>query len=93
MSQGFLADMYKSNPALEARVRAIGAAVNNEPVRMETCFRVLHLSRPADSPHGETLVFTKADSAALLKALIMPPAEGVPKLSDIASCDAKVVHA
>ena len=37
------------------------------------------------------MVFTKADSAALLKALIMPPAEGVPKLSDIASCDAKVV--
>jgi hypothetical protein len=59
---------------------------------MATCFRVLHLSRPAEAPRGETLVFAKEDSAALLKAVVSPPIEGAPKLDDIASCDVRVVH-
>ena len=37
------------------------------------------------------MVFAKEDSAALLKALILPPAEGVPTIDDIASCDARAV--
>ena len=88
---GFLADMLNQNPAIAAQLAAGQAEVEKQPVRMATCFRVLHLSRPVDAPRGETLVFTKEDSAALLRALVSPPVEGAPKLNDIASCDAKVV--
>ncbi len=88
---GFLANILKENPAIAAHLGAGKAESAKRPVRMATCFRVLHLSRPAEVPRGETLVFTKEDSAALLKALILPPAEGAPTLDDIASCDAKVV--
>ena len=87
----FLDLMRKESPAIAERLGAGKAEAPKRPVRMATCFRVLHLSRPADAPHGETLVFTKEDSAALLKALVSPPAEGAPTLDDIASCDAKVV--
>jgi hypothetical protein len=88
---GFIADMYESNPALEARVRALGAEVNNEPVRKATCFRALQLCRPEDAPRGETLVFSDEDTSALLEMLIWTPIEGAPALIDIASCDARVV--
>jgi hypothetical protein len=88
---GFIADMYESNPALEARVRALEAEVNNEPVRKATCFRALQLCRPEDAPRGETLVFSDEDTSALLEALIWTPVEGAPALIDIASCDARVV--
>jgi len=88
---GFLANILKENPAIAAHLGAGKAESAKRPVRMATCFRVLHLSRPAEVPRGETLVFTKEDSAALLKALILPPAEGAPTLDDTASCDAKVV--
>jgi hypothetical protein len=51
----------------------------------------LHLTRPAEAPRGETLVFTCVDSTALLKALIGQPPKGGPNLGDIASCDARVL--
>ena len=88
---GFLADILANNPSIAAQLAASKAEVNVRPVRMATCFRTLHLSRPAEAPRGETLVFTSADSAALLKALIGQPPEGGPNLGDIASCDAKVL--
>jgi hypothetical protein len=87
----FLDLMRKESPVIAECLGAGKAEAPKRPVRMATCFRVLHLSRPADAPHGETLVFTKEDSVALLKALVSPPAEGAPTLDDIASCDAKVV--
>ena len=89
---GFLADMLRENPDIARAVAVNNAQMRKEPpVRMATCFRVLHLSRPADAPRGETLVFTKEDSAALLKVLVQPPVEGAPTIKDIASCDARVV--
>ena len=87
----FLDLMRQQSPALAAHLGAAKAEAPKRPVRMATCFRLLHLSRPADAPRGETLVFTKEDSTALLKALVSPPAEGAPTLDDIASCDVKVV--
>jgi hypothetical protein len=80
-----------NNPSIAAQLAVGVPEVNPQPVRMATCFRTLHLCRPAGVPRGETLVFAKEDSTALLKALILPPAEGVPTLDDIASCDARVV--
>ena len=94
MSRGFLDDILSENPGLAglaAHLRAGEPEVNVRPIRMATCFRTLHLSRPDDAPRGETIVFTEADSTALLKALIGQPSEGEPNLDDIASCDAKVL--
>jgi len=92
MSQGFLADILSSRPDIAAHLGAADPEAKTKPVRMATCFWVLHLSRPADAPRGETLVFTKEDSAALLKLLTSPPVVGAQSLDDIASCDAKVVQ-
>jgi len=88
---GFLADILAENPGIAAQLAADVPEVNVRPVRMATCFRTLRLSRPAEAPRGETLVFTSVDSTALLKALIGQPPEGGPNLSDIASCDVKVL--
>ena len=88
---GFLADILAHNPGMAAQLAADVPEVNVRPVRMATCFRTLHLSRPAEAPRGETLVFTSADSTALLKALIGHPSEGAPNLGDIALCDARVL--
>ena len=73
MSQGFLADILSSRPDIAAHLGAADPEAKTKPVRMATCFRVLHLSRPAEAPRGETLVFTKEDSAAMLKLLTSPP--------------------
>ena len=89
---GFLADMLSMNPAIAAQLAADKAESAKRPVRMATCFRTLHLNRPAEAPRGETLVFTKEDSEALLKLLTSPPVEGALSLDDIASCNAKVVQ-
>ena len=88
---GFLAHILSENPRIAAQLAADKAEVNVRPIRMATCVRTLHLSRPADAPRGETLVFTNVDSTALLKALVGEPPEGGPNLGDIASCDAKVL--
>ena len=88
---GFLASILSQNPSIAAQLAAGKAEVNVQAVRMATCFRTLLLSRPAEAPRSETLVFTSADSAALLKMLVGQPPEGGPKLADIASCDAKVL--
>jgi hypothetical protein len=92
MSQGFLADILSSRPDIAAHLGAADPEPEKRPVRMATCFRVMHLSRPAEAPRGETLVFAKEDSAALLKMLTSPPVEGALVLDDIASCDARVVQ-
>ena len=92
MSQGFLADILNENPHLAAHLGAAEAEAVKRPVRVATCFRVLNLSRPAEAPRGETLVFAKEDSAALLKLITSPPVEGALDLDDIASCDANVVQ-
>jgi hypothetical protein len=86
----FLDAMRQSNPAIAEHLDAANAEAASQPDRMATCFRVLHLSRPAAAPRGETLVFTEKDSAALLKILTAGQPSGAPNLSDIASCDVKV---
>jgi hypothetical protein len=89
---GFLADILSMNPAIAAQLAADVPEVNVRAVRMATCFRTLHLTRPDGAPRGEILIFTSDDSSSLLKALIGQPPEGAPNLGDIASCDAKVVY-
>jgi hypothetical protein len=49
---GFLADILAENPGIAAQLAADMPEVNVRPVRMATCFRTLHLSRPVEAPRG-----------------------------------------
>jgi hypothetical protein len=49
---GLLADILAENPGIAAQLAADMPEVNVRPVRMATCFRTLHLSRPVEAPRG-----------------------------------------